>query len=494
MAVRALLAEVSETAEYLASRENLSDKTDAAIAMRRNLADTLTLSIARLPALCAKDATLFANLLKHNPFGEFTARIQKAVDGKIQSSSMDVVSLKQNSGASTTAVHVYPQNYLTQQEWDILRNTQVTPHCKLATLAHRICLLGINPHEQTIRWWVALFVICAFPQLPCGPDIHRWVLALKQASTTQRFRVPFAPLLHFPEHVTELPDAIKAFAYAENDAVEIAVTELADVATNRVPLRANSNLLTEDYRCTLKRKGFSSAPAVVTPKKDPPLLDWSSPSFSTPATRDTQPRLDLQGGGQVDLGNGLTLHNPLPTTENSVASGRGLALPAKLQIPEGFDLEHDSRQVQGGQGKEPEPAEPEDDPSVEEEPAAENVNAYAAAAIASLQKRDAKKSSSSKVGGPMKRPAGGPMKRPAAAAACEAATPAKLPKCPPIGQDRPFEYKGGRIYWRDCKRIFQIVRRRGDNNSIRRMKWKDAQPSLSEWQRALHCIDDFENR
>ena len=250
-----LVGEVTDTAEFLRNRNNIADTGEKAVLLRKNLAQSMAVSVASLSVLTAKDASAFTTALLGDPYGEFTALVRSAVDSRLQSTCVDhtraVVSPK---GSTITSVHRYPHNALPDATWTVIRNPKVPPYSKMSMLVHQMGLLGIaNAHEQTFRWWVALYVLCAYNKPPHPDDIHRDLLSMKLALLNQRLHVPFAPLAEYPEHASDLPDSIRAFAYTDDaPAVNMHVEQLKDVALNHVPLRGNSKLLSAGYRRSLQ--------------------------------------------------------------------------------------------------------------------------------------------------------------------------------------------------------------------------------------------------
>ena len=94
-----------------------------------------------------------------------------------------------------------------------------------------------------------------------------------------------------------------------------------------------------------------------------------------------------------------------------------------------------------------------------------------------------------------------PLKRPAAVA--KFAKVAKVPKravvafwdgktgkppCQRVG-DPPIDYKSARIYVSAPKRMFRVIRTRGDFNTEKAFKWAGAAPDKTAWAAALNAID-----
>ena len=225
-----------------------------AVSLRSNLADTMCISIGNLQSFTTKCGNVLT-IAVGSTYGEFSQRVIAAIEARLHkaiSASVNDTSLRRQ-GADATFMHIYPQNYLTQKEIDIMRNAQITPYIKMTTLLHRlVVLLGCtNPHEQTFRWWVALFIVMAYTTTPSCDDIHSWVLTFKQTAEAMKTKPPFEQLNHFSESPHDLPQHVRNYAYDPDGPVALSLDQLASVA-NKVPLRGNNKLLSDAYTRLLK--------------------------------------------------------------------------------------------------------------------------------------------------------------------------------------------------------------------------------------------------
>ena len=118
---KALLAEMQDTAEFLKCR-NIETSTDPkAVAMRRNLADTMSAHIRNLPSFSMKHGKEFTKMIA-STYGEFADHVQAAVDSRLEQTLVQPHgSVTHRKGAELTQVHKFPHHYLTQKDIDIMK-------------------------------------------------------------------------------------------------------------------------------------------------------------------------------------------------------------------------------------------------------------------------------------------------------------------------------------------------------------------------------------
>ena len=405
--VAALAAEIKESAAFLKSRNNLADTSDKATKLRENLTATITAGITRLPSLSTKEANTLMQALLDEPFGDvLTRQVLTAIDAKLSDHGDSTAEPRSRGGigADTCNVHIWPHNYLTNEEWQLLRNPVLSPHSKLLCLVHRLSLLGIyNPHEQTFRYWLALLTKCSYQHMPHPDDIHRDLLDLKQTITSKKMRVPFTPPLRFPEHAKDLPESVRKHAYPDGLPVEIAVPDLADIARNKVALRGNSKLLSPAYKQQLQRgTAVKREPLASSPAHGAQLVDWTSVKEPSPVKAHDVP-----------------VKEELPATHSHVvqsASSSHESRPSPSEPSHKATPWLSSKAIQLGDGVTFTPCKDEQDPDEDatvDEPAEpltdglhigkpkplvqlDSLSSYAQAAIASLKARNTRKAEESR--------------------------------------------------------------------------------------------------
>ena len=140
-------------------------------------------------------------------------------------------------------------NYMTKNDWKILNNPSSTYVAKTNAIVRRLKLCGVRSlHEQTAKYGVAL-LLTTLSQLPSYKVIHQMLVEFKQTFHRDwdltKVQGPF--LRTYPENVEDLPAAITAVAFTEEDPVEPKHLEnLVIIAENHVPLRQTSKLMTMD--------------------------------------------------------------------------------------------------------------------------------------------------------------------------------------------------------------------------------------------------------
>ena len=138
-------------------------------------------------------------------------------------------------------------NYMTKNDWKILNNPSSTYLAKTNVIVRRLKLCGVRSlHEQTAKYGVAL-LLTTLTQLPSYKVIHQMLVEFKQTFHRDLTKVQVPFLRTYPENVEDLPAAITAVAFTEEDPVEPKHLEnLVIIAENHVPLRQTSKLMRMD--------------------------------------------------------------------------------------------------------------------------------------------------------------------------------------------------------------------------------------------------------
>ena len=237
----ALIKEITDTGTFLTSRSNISDNGPSAVALRQNLSQQMATMVTQLKSFSPSDANSLIQACAGNPYGpECTERVVAAVDARLAS-----VSTSGSKGSLTPQRLKTPWNYLTKDDWDVLANPKIPMHAKMSVCVTRSNLVGCtHPHEQTVRQWIALICLSAFTDLPSHHEIYKLVNDYKASAEAGRKPHAFSHRLVYPDHPSELPSCVFAYAYTtDNPPHPIALTGIEDVAKNHVPLRKNSKPL-----------------------------------------------------------------------------------------------------------------------------------------------------------------------------------------------------------------------------------------------------------
>lgn len=137
--------------------KNPSTPSSALDELRKSFVNTLVVQINTCPTFGAADATKLCDGLKGgaSPYGEAgTQKLMDTIDAKQKESQQTAPATKKGKKKTITAnsqllKHIW--NYPTQPEWDILFDKKKQFSAKMATLVHRLMLVGcIHPDEQTL--------------------------------------------------------------------------------------------------------------------------------------------------------------------------------------------------------------------------------------------------------------------------------------------------------------------------------------------------------
>ena len=129
-------------------------------------------------------------------------------------------------------------NYLTQSDWDIIRNPKKSFEAKMSTTALRLNLVGCGrASEQTLKWVLALLLLVSYDELPPAKTRYQKLQDLKNCMTAERKAWGLEVLQGFPDTPGELPDAIYQHAYSEGPPVSVELSGLGVIAEKFIPLR-----------------------------------------------------------------------------------------------------------------------------------------------------------------------------------------------------------------------------------------------------------------
>lgn len=237
-----LIKEITDTANFLKSRGNLGNTSDAAVNLRNSLAKAMASQITNMHVLHASDAGALQHSLDDKPYGEFTELVATAIDNRL-SFTADAATRK--CGKVTNQVMTTSFTYFSRKDVALFRNPKVNMHTKLSVLVARLNRLGIsNPHEKTIRWCLAFLIMLHYNDIPSPREIFNQVKDCKDVIDAERKPYPHHLIVNYPKSPADLPENMRKYAYDADDPWEdVHVQGLEDMATNKMIMRSNHKAL-----------------------------------------------------------------------------------------------------------------------------------------------------------------------------------------------------------------------------------------------------------
>ena len=181
-------------------------------------------------------------------------QVQDSIDARMTTATAQlptsVVAHKSRGGGVTQELRA-PYNFLTASDVTGLRDIRANTMTMVNIVAQRLRLLGVkNPHEQTIKYGVAMIVSVLsdkLQQFPSYESIYNIVNDLKAAIDAAGKRpYPVTPPIVYPETSEELRTlhpAVFAHAYAHGDPPVATAFDRLHMITSHIPLRSNNKLL-----------------------------------------------------------------------------------------------------------------------------------------------------------------------------------------------------------------------------------------------------------
>ena len=551
-----ILQEIASVKNFLKSRA--VDVNHGALL--KNFADAVIQQLNACLSIDKDNAALMMAALADNPYGEtHTKRVVSTIDAKVLKDSI----------ASKNAVGVRDQvlkewwNYLTQEDWDVLRSARLSFHTKMARIVERANLVGCsNPHQQTVKWMLATICLSHYDELPSPKILFDKFLDLKQVIIAERKVYPHEQLSVFPSSPSELPAAVHSYAYADAAPIQVQLPGVNSIAA-KISMRGTNNML-KKHTSSNKSEPDTSKPLLVKPEatthvaqavSEADKADMPTPGDAVEMQLFSKYKADLwkhraqkhglllQPGSSGQHGVSPEQHGQnhcaVPTAgvplklepDGSLVltprSSRlfvkqpgaaavmkqeqpgkpGAAVPAKLE----HSLEHASASPCKEEDSDYE-AEPTKPKGEVEDKSDEEMDEFAAAAIAALAKRDAKK----KMDIAAKRKAKAAAKKSAAkaegtdAAKTEPAgtEPAKkvrklreveevpkaqiykaMPKTASEGNPPPVFYAGGVVYTVQKSQLFRCLTTRGDKYPEVRSAWGKTQNKKEAWKGCIAALE-----
>ncbi len=166
--VAELQHELGDLASFLATREALGGDAAATARISTSMVSSFCTKIGYVPKFDTSAALKLIQAVQATAMAQnHKDNIQKAIDDRLSGSVAQVAAQKWGHG--TTVCQKLLSNiteYLTQSDWDRLRDDSVSVLAKQQVITDRLVRLGIRfPHEQTIKWAVAVLVVQVEPNM-----------------------------------------------------------------------------------------------------------------------------------------------------------------------------------------------------------------------------------------------------------------------------------------------------------------------------------------
>ena len=514
--------------------------------LQKSFADAIIKQIEKLRNVTSNDAMPLVNMLKDGrPYGkQMTSKILDALDTALSAqlarpSSDACKGGTANKSGQTAGQHLREVwHYQTQADWDLYRDKTKFMATKMIRMVERMQSVGLNtPHEQTLKWMLAVLLISHYDDMPKPRAIYEKLLDLKQTAAAAEKR-PYAlkRFNTYPAKPCELPDDVFALAYPPDGPQPISV-ELHGIyaVADKIPLRKSSKLLKDTNAMSsecfhqIKRetkKGLDETPTPIKAERlDTSTNEVQHASSALPpgkvlvvAPADAhEDRLlstyksEIWKHRACDQGmlapapsrlfkpalvaaktedGGLLLQPRCPSVKNELVEPEIKKEPYhEIKPPDDSEskFKSESQVHTGGDDADPDALDP-----------------YAKAAIAAFSARAAKKKDDIKerraTGGKKKRKGkgktvmkvGGLKKKnikTAAKSEYKTLTVATAAKSCPDGDSEPILYKGGIIYTSTKQSMFRALKVRGDKYTESSCGWGKKKSRQDAWTHVIKAID-----
>jgi len=510
--------EIVDATELLHARRGAGASGDTVAPLQRTLASGIVGMIQRQRAFTTSIGASLMAALPIDVFGEEgTASIRSAIEARIGASQASVANtaIAKHDGQRL----LKPGNFLTQSDWDFIRDKRKSFHAKQSVVIHRFNLLGVRwAHEQTMKWALALLLVAHFPELPSYPEIFKLLHDFKHAVDTMRKESDAPYLIHYPPFPAELPEEIRRQAYDDADPpVSVHLEGMDVVADNHIPMRKNSKLLrsapTEAPTGPNAPITWGALQSLLRGDSEPAVHMFDRrgrPGGTVAGLRAVENVDPFVGAGRAAcaIADGTdrdhrTIGRASPYGRSGVDThvrGRSYGdKPALEDAPGGGaddDASHDDAAVDPPKAtagaKSPNttiPAKPPTGKHAEDD----GLGAYEQAAIAALSKRElAKKEEAamrkkpSAAGSMLKRPAGRPAGTCCTPKPSVRMTKAQILKVLPKPPHNPVEYNGARIHIQPSNGF--LIKPTIGEKLERVVGWK-GEPTRKHWLRAIEIVD-----
>ena len=229
----AMIDEVKSAINFFKERSDHPHPATIATSFAANLISRISSSLT----LSTKDATDLLSVLKDSPYDDASmVRITAAIDAKLVFSTM-----------SHTVKDQFLKewwHYLTADDMTFIKDPKHSFHAKMTKIVERANLLGCtHPSQQTLKWMMAMLLMCHYKDIPTSSEVYEKLQDLKQVILCERKPYPLAGLRAYPATPEELPAEVFAYAYADGKPVPVVMPGIASIAEGKIPLRSGSRLL-----------------------------------------------------------------------------------------------------------------------------------------------------------------------------------------------------------------------------------------------------------
>jgi hypothetical protein len=217
-----ILIELVDIQALLAS-ESMSGAT------KETLVSGVVAKIARLHECRPADALKLMTGIDGVP-DAFKVRLQTAIDNRLASATAAAHGEKGTSHNATQEL-LYPLNYLTSSDWHGIDDPTGQAPGILMVIANRYNLLQVtHPHEQTVKWAVAIAVdrwYAGHQSWPNAELCFQWVQMFKKICERTRQSTTLHDanrMVKYPADPFRLPQAMFALAYPDESDPPVART------------------------------------------------------------------------------------------------------------------------------------------------------------------------------------------------------------------------------------------------------------------------------
>ena len=244
MSIAAVIKEINSVTSFFGNSKIAGD----VIGLQRSFADGVLNKLKQLKVFSVSDGSQVYEALAGDPFGDVqTERIKEAVNALLQKGASTPPETTKGSSqharcdVKQTLKHWW--NYFLQDEIDYMKSADNSFHSKMTLFVERSMTIGCTkPTEETLKWGLAMLLLCHYRQVPKPRDIYDKLQDFKRAFVAEARPFFFDHLEEFPAMPEHLPGPIFAHAYKQWTPVCIQFAGINTVADS-IPLRSNSKLL-----------------------------------------------------------------------------------------------------------------------------------------------------------------------------------------------------------------------------------------------------------
>ena len=264
----------------------------------------------RLAALVGQDNTSLCTLTRAVSEGPWSVEQRKRL-AKALTSGGEPGGQGSKRRPSQTCTHF--ENYLTENEWKALRTPGTTHSSRVALLALRAWLIGLElPSEPTLFRMVAVLAFCAGNHECSQEDVSETMRALQaqvksRAGRGRAVQVPH--LVHFPHSASGLAESTLSVAYGdEGRPVDVEFPELDTILGSNKMRSSKANWLKhvpEHMRPLVQAAVQRSRSGRLSPARGA-SSSWAEPAAPGPTTP-----VALAPPASPDLGSAMVLREQL---------------------------------------------------------------------------------------------------------------------------------------------------------------------------------------